>query len=98
MPAERLVPNQLSIRGAWLYGTGDLGRWRAEGTIEFVGRRDEQVKVRGYRIELGEVEGALREQAGVKEAVAIAWVKESGDKHLVGYVLAEKGAMLTAAG
>jgi aryl carrier-like protein len=63
-----------------------------------VGRRDEQVKIRGYRIELGEVEAALREQSGVKEAVAIAWVKESGDKQLVGYVVGEKGAKLTAAG
>ncbi|HEY6351239.1 MAG TPA: amino acid adenylation domain-containing protein, partial [Candidatus Angelobacter sp.] len=99
MTAERFVPNPFSDRrGERLYRTGDLGRWHVEGTIEFVGRRDEQVKVRGFRIELGEVEGALREQAGVKEAVAIAWVKDSGDKQLVGYVVGEKGAMLTAAG
>jgi len=68
------------------------------GDDRVCGAEDEQVKIRGYRIELGEVEAALREQSGVKEAVAIAWVKESGDKQLVGYVVGEKGAKLTAAG
>jgi len=74
------------------------GEVAQRGDDRVCGARDEQVKIRGYRIELGEVEAALREQSGVKEAVAIAWVKESGDKQLVGYVVGEKGAKLTAAG
>ena len=96
MTAEQFVPNAFSPAER-LYRTGDLGRWREDGTVEFVGRRDEQVKIRGYRIELGEVEAALREQAGVKEAVAVARVKDNGDKQLVGYVVSAKGARLTAA-
>src|ERR1700723_2268594 len=78
------------IRSAW------GGRGGEGGRIEYVGRRDEQVKVRGYRIELGEVEAALREQGGVKEAVAVARVKESGDKQLVGYVVGEQGVEVKA--
>ncbi|HEY6350281.1 MAG TPA: amino acid adenylation domain-containing protein, partial [Candidatus Angelobacter sp.] len=97
LTAERFVPNPFSDGGERMYRTGDLGRWRKDGTIEFMGRRDEQVKIRGYRIELGEVEGALREQAGVKAAVAIAWVKAGGDKQLMGYVAPEQGVTLTAA-
>jgi amino acid adenylation domain-containing protein len=94
MTAERFVPNPYAgVAGARMYRTGDLGRWHSDGAIEFLGRRDEQVKIRGYRIELGEVEAALREQAGVKEAVVIAWLKENGDKQLVGYVVGEKGAV-----
>ncbi|HYM75979.1 MAG TPA: amino acid adenylation domain-containing protein, partial [Candidatus Dormibacteraeota bacterium] len=99
MTAERFIPNPFSEEGAErLYRTGDLGRWQEDGAIEFLGRRDQQVKIRGYRIEVGEVEGALRQQSGVKEAVVIAWVKDSGDKQLVGYVVEEEGTVLTAAG
>ncbi|MDQ3920223.1 MAG: amino acid adenylation domain-containing protein, partial [Acidobacteriota bacterium] len=58
--------------GTPAYATGDLGRWTAAGEIEFLGRRDRQVKVRGYRIELGEVETALQAQPGVRAAVVSA--------------------------
>ena len=97
MTAERFVPDGFSSEvGERIYRTGDLGRWREDGAIEFVGRRDEQVKIRGHRIELGEVEAGLREQAGVKEAAAMVWVKENGDKQLVGYVVGEKAVSVTA--
>ena len=68
---------------------GDLGRYREDGNLEFLGRKDNQVKVRGYRIELGEIEAVMREQEGMKEAVVVA--EEIGEeRRLVGYVVAEE--------
>ncbi len=66
---ERFVPDPFRDGGV-VYRTGDLGRWRSPGELEFLGRADDQVKVRGYRIEIGEVEAALQEH----EAVAAAFV------------------------
>ncbi|MBU8901051.1 amino acid adenylation domain-containing protein, partial [Corallococcus sp. M34] len=69
--AERFVPDEYSgEEGARLYRTGDRARW-VRGELEYLGRVDAQVKVRGYRVELGEVEGALREEEGVREAVVV---------------------------
>src|SRR5262245_49781293 len=53
--------------GAWICRTGALGRWKADGTIDFVGRSESQVRVRGLRVDLGKVEARLKEFAGVKE-------------------------------
>ncbi|MGA4844088.1 amino acid adenylation domain-containing protein [Streptomyces sp. G45] len=71
LTAERFVPDWLTGDGSRLYRTGDLGRWLPDGTIEFVGRNDHQVKVRGFRVELGEVEARLLELDGVREAVVV---------------------------
>ncbi|MER5635514.1 amino acid adenylation domain-containing protein [Kitasatospora sp. NPDC002227] len=71
--------------GARRYRTGDLARWREDGSLEFLGRRDQQVKVRGHRIELGEIETALRAEPAVTDA-AVLVLGEGADAHLVGYL------------
>ncbi|HBF29912.1 amino acid adenylation domain-containing protein [Rhizobium sp.] len=90
--ADRFIPDPFSETGGRLYRSGDLGRWRDDGTIEFVGRVDHQVKLRGYRIELGEIESVLLQQTGVGEALVILRDDEaSGDKMLAAYIVAKKG-------
>ena len=85
--AERWRPDSVSgASGSRLYRTGDVGRYRWDGRLEYVGREDGQVKLRGYRVELGEVEAVLREHPWVREA-AVA-VRGGG---LVGYVVLEGG-------
>lgn len=75
--------------GAKLYRTGDRGRWRADGTLEHLGRLDFQVKVRGYRIELGEIETALTACRGVVQAVVLVREDCPGDVRIVAYAVAQ---------
>ncbi|HEX8355542.1 MAG TPA: condensation domain-containing protein, partial [Pyrinomonadaceae bacterium] len=85
LTAEKFVPDPFSSEpGARLYRTGDVARFVAGGSIEFLGRGDHQVKVRGYRIELGEVESALSALPGIRSVCAVA-----REQRLVAYVVAE---------
>jgi amino acid adenylation domain-containing protein/FkbM family methyltransferase len=73
LTAERFLPDPFSpVPGARLYRTGDVGRFRADGRLEYLGRTDTQVKIRGYRVELGEVEDTLRRHPAVRDAVVVA--------------------------
>ncbi|NJR61408.1 MAG: amino acid adenylation domain-containing protein [Cyanobacteria bacterium CRU_2_1] len=68
-----------------LYKTGDRARYRADGTIEFLGRIDTQIKIRGFRVELGEIEATLKRHPAIQDAVTIASGKASGDLRLIAY-------------
>jgi hypothetical protein len=80
-----------------LYRTGDIGRWRADGQLQHLGRRDYQVKLRGYRIELGEIETALLREPEVEQCVVVA---RGADEHarLVAYCVLRNGDRLNEAG
>ncbi|HEY6927934.1 MAG TPA: amino acid adenylation domain-containing protein, partial [Steroidobacteraceae bacterium] len=91
LTADRFVVDPFSTApGGRLYKTGDVGRWRADGCIEFLGRNDNQVKIRGYRIELGEIESQLLQDERVKEAAVIALDEATSGKRLVAYYTAKR--------
>ncbi|CAM3667937.1 non-ribosomal peptide synthetase [Xenorhabdus thuongxuanensis] len=96
LTAERFVPDPFSKEpDARLYKSGDLGRWRPDGNIEYLGRNDFQVKLRGFRIELGEIEAQLATCDGVKDVVVIAREETAGDKRLVAYLIPQPSVTLT---
>lgn len=69
-----------------IYTTGDLGRWLSDGTVEFLGRKDDQIKIRGYRLELGEIESALKAHPAVSTAAVLCKDLDNNDKRLQAYV------------
>ncbi len=72
LTAARFVEVELDGRSERVYRSGDVARWRSDGQLEFLGRRDQQVKVRGYRVEPGELEAVLRDHPAVRDAAVIA--------------------------
>jgi amino acid adenylation domain-containing protein len=88
LTAVAFIPNPFRNKPSErLYKTGDLARYRSDGTIEFLGRIDEQVKIRGFRIELGEIEAVLNQHPFVKEAIALATQDISSHQRLVTYIV-----------
>jgi thioesterase domain-containing protein/acyl carrier protein len=92
------VPDPFSATaGSRLYRTGDLARRRPDGTLEFLGRRDDQVKVRGVRIELGEIEAALESHPAIGAAAAVARADGAGERRLVAYLVPRPGGEIPEA-
>jgi acyl-coenzyme A synthetase/AMP-(fatty) acid ligase len=100
LTAEKFVPHPFSRRpGARLYRTGDQARYAADGKIEFVGRKDQQVKLRGFRIELNEIEAVINGHESVRESVVVVSSQgHQGDQRLVAYVVRREGAEYTELG
>ncbi len=88
LTAERFVPDPCGPPGSRLYLSGDLARRRPDGKLDFLGRRDGQVKLRGFRVEVAEVEAALATVAGVRDAAVVAR-RHGSEAELVGYVVAD---------
>jgi amino acid adenylation domain-containing protein/FkbM family methyltransferase len=92
---ERFVPSPF-VPDALLYRTGDLARWLPDGTVECLGRMDNQVKLRGFRIELGEIETILCSHPAIRQCAVIAREDAPGDKQLVAYFETQTGSAPTA--
>ncbi len=94
--AECFIDNPF-LPGVRLYRSGDIVRYRPDGNIEFVGRKDRQVKIRGFRIELKEVEAVIQEMPGVRDVTVQAFDAPSGGKFLAAYVVMKEGSLDTKA-
>jgi len=95
LSAQRFIPDPFSATpGATLYRTGDRARWRNDGTLEHLGRLDDQVKVRGFRVELGEIEAVLAEHPDVRQAAVHLWQVKANDVRIVACCVPAKAGIL----
>lgn len=97
LTAARFLPNPFTKDGGRIYRTGDLACWRPDGTLDYLGRNDHQIKIRGFRVEPGEIESALVAQEQVRQAVVILRSDPGRDKRLVAYLTLETGTSVDAA-
>ena len=93
LTAERFVENPFGARGERMYRTGDIGSWRADGTLEFVGRLDDQIKILGHRVEPAEVEASLRTHPEILQTHVSAEASSTGGKRLVAYYVPASRAL-----
>ncbi len=89
LTSERFIPNPFEA-GKLMYRTGDLAKWCLDGSIDFIGRKDNQVKIRGFRIETDEIEKRLLKHELIKEALVIAGEYENGENYLCAYLVTDK--------
>ncbi|AOW95020.1 non-ribosomal peptide synthetase [Rhodococcus sp. WMMA185] len=97
LTAARFVANPFADDGSRLYRTGDRARWTADGSLDFLGRADNQVKIRGMRLELEDVEAGLVSHPSVRHSAVVVRQIPSGTKYLAAYVVAEQGIDLDIA-
>jgi amino acid adenylation domain-containing protein/non-ribosomal peptide synthase protein (TIGR01720 family) len=97
LTSEKFVNNPFGEPGSQLYKTGDIGCWLSDGTLDYLGRQDDQVKVRGYRIELAEIEHVFSQIPGVLQCCVVAKKPKNatGTVNIVGYYVADRTAPLT---
>ncbi len=89
LTSERFLPDEFTGGSSRLYRTGDMARWRPDGSLEHLGRIDNQVKIRGFRIELGEIESVISEYPSVQHVAVNVWQSAPDDKRLVAYLVPE---------
>ncbi|TQC46934.1 amino acid adenylation domain-containing protein [Rhodococcus sp. WS4] len=94
LTASRFVANPFGHSGSRMFRTGDVVRWTEAGTLEFVDRADDQIKIRGFRVELGEINAALNADPGVAFAATVVHRNSAGDPNLVSYIMAEGDASI----
>jgi thioesterase domain-containing protein len=93
LTAQRFLSDPFAcVPGARMYRTGDIARWLPDGSVDYLGRADRQVKIRGIRIEPGDIETALIAHKAVRQAALVARTETPGDQRLAAYLVAEDGA------